>query len=69
MALRYKKDILESLKEKGLNSYRIRAERIFGERQLQQLRNGEIVSNACFDKLCGLLQCQPGDLLEYIPEE
>ena len=69
MALHYKKDILEALKEKGLTSYRIRAERIFGERQLQQLRNGEIVSNACLDKLCGLLQCQPGDLLEYIPEE
>jgi putative transcriptional regulator len=69
MALRYKKDILEALKEKGLTSYRIRTERIFGERQLQQLRNGEIVSNACLDRLCGLLQCQPGDLLEYIPEE
>lgn len=68
MPLKYKMDILEALKEKGLTSYRIRAERIFGERQMQQMRSGEIVSNACLAKLCELLNCQPGDILEYVAD-
>ena len=69
MALKYKIDVLEALKNKGYTSYRIRTEKIFGERQMQQLRNGEIVSHACISKLCELLNCQPGDLLEYVPDE
>lgn len=69
MPIKYKIDIIEALKEKGYTSYRIRMEKIIGERQMQQIRNGEVVSVACLTKLCELLDCQPGDILEYIPEE
>lgn len=68
MPIKYKIDIIEALKEKGFTSYRIRMEKIIGERQMQQIRNGEVVSIACLTKLCELLDCQPGDILEYIPE-
>ena len=68
MPIRYKLNILDALKEKGITSYRIRKEKIIGERQMQQIRLGEIVSTACLDKLCALLECQPGDILEYVPE-
>lgn len=68
MPIRYKLNILDALKEKGITSYRIRKEKIIGERQMQQIRQGEIVSTACLDKLCALLECQPGDILEYVPE-
>ena len=68
MALRYRIDVLEELKGKGITTYHIRQEKLIGERQLQQIRLGEIVSPACLDKLCELLNCQPGDLLEYVPE-
>ena len=68
MPIRYKLNILDALKEKGITSYRIRKEKIIGERQMQQIRQGEIVSTACLDKLCVLLECQPGDILEYVPE-
>lgn len=69
MPIKYKIDIIEALKEKGFTSYRIRMEKIIGERQMQQIRNGEVVSIACLTKLCELLDCQPGDILEYTPEE
>ena len=69
MALRYKVDVLGALKEKGYSSYRLRAEKLIGERQLQQIREGVVVSPACLDKLCTLLGCQPGDILEYVPED
>lgn len=69
MPIKYKIDIIEALKEQGFTSYRIRKEKIIGERQMQQIRNGEVVSIACLTKLCELLNCQPGDILEYVPEE
>lgn len=69
MPIRYKINILDELKRNGYSSYRLRHEKIMGERQLQQIRVGEIVSNAAIEKLCALLECQPGDLLEYVPED
>lgn len=69
MPIQYKIDIMETLKENGYTSYRLRMEKIMGERQIQQIRQGEIVSTACLEKLCQLLHCQPGDILEYAEEE
>lgn len=66
MPIRYKLDILEALKEKGYTTYRIRQEKIIGERAMQQLRQGEPVSWAVIGKLCELLGCQVGDLVEYV---
>ncbi len=68
MALKYKIDIMDALKNCGYTSYKLRKEKIIGERQLQQIRNGEIISNAILNKLCELLNCQPGDILEYVPD-
>lgn len=64
-----KMDILEALKEAGYSAYRLRKEKIFGERVVQQLRQGELVSWATIEKVCTLLDCQPGDLLEHVPTE
>lgn len=66
--IKYKIDVLSSLKEKGYNTNKIRKEKIMGEAMLQKLRNGELVSWATFDTLCSLLDCQPADLIEYVKE-
>lgn len=69
MALKYKIDIMQALKDKGFSSYRIRKENIFGQKTLQDFRIGTVVLSVdCLDKLCRLLNCQPGDLLEYKPD-
>lgn len=34
---------------------------------LAKLNKNEYVSVELIDKLCTILQCQPGDLMEYIP--
>ncbi len=67
--IRYKIDILEALKEKGITTYTIRQNKIFGQATLQQIRKGEIVSTSAINKLCKLLECQIGDILEYIPDQ
>ena len=69
MPIVYKIDILKALKEKGYNTTKLRTEKIIGESYLTQIRKGEIVSTACLDKLCQLLECQPGDIIEYVEED
>jgi putative transcriptional regulator len=68
MSLKYKFDILARLKEAGYSTYRIRQEKIFGEAVLQQIRNNKPVSWENIEKLCALLGCQPGDIMEYVPD-
>ena len=68
MSLKYKIDILRELKSKGYSSFKLREEKLIGQSYIQQLRKGELVSYACLEKICGLLNCQPGDLLEYVKE-
>ncbi|KWX80516.1 XRE family transcriptional regulator [Paenibacillus riograndensis] len=35
---------------------------------MAKLNTNEYVSLEVIDKLCAVLECQPGDLMEYIPE-
>ena len=69
MSLRYKFDVLAALKEKGLTTYQIRKEKLLSESTVQKLRAGTGVSWENIDTLCRLLDCQPGDLMEYVNEE
>lgn len=69
MPIKYKIDVLAALKEKGYSSYKLRQNKIFGERTIQKIREGEIVTADNIAKLCELLHCQVGDLLEYKPEQ
>ena len=69
MPLRLKVDILAALKEHGYSTYRIRKEKIFGEAALQKLRQNDPVSLEIVSRLCRLLDCEPGDILEYVPAE
>ena len=66
MAIRYKVDILAALKDRGYSSTRIREEKLIGQSYLQQLRHGELVSWKTLDTICKLLECQPGDLIEFV---
>ena len=68
MAIRYKVDIMAALKEKGYSSNRIREEKLIGQSYLQQLRHGELVSWKALNIICALLECQPGDIIEYVAE-
>lgn len=69
MAIRYKVDVLEELKKKGYSSTKIRNDKLIGQSYLQQLRHNELVSWKTLDTICGLLDCQPGDLIEWVKEE
>lgn len=66
--LRYRIDVLSALKEAGFTTYKIRKDKLIGEAQMQKIRTGEIASKETLNTVCRLLDCQPGDILEYIPD-
>lgn len=68
MPLRYKIDVMEALKNAGYSSTRLRNEKLLGESYMTQLRRGEMVSWKTIETICRLLDCQPGDLIEYVEE-
>lgn len=67
--LRYKIDVLKELKNNGYSTYRLRNDKLMGEAQIQKIRSGEIASKESLNTICKLLGCQPGDFLEYVPDE
>lgn len=69
MPIIYKTDILESLKKSGYSTYKLRQLKLFGERNIQKIRNGEIVNADNLSLICKLLNCQPGDILEYVEDD
>jgi putative transcriptional regulator len=65
MSISYKIDVLASLKDQGYNTTRLRKEKLLAESTIQQLREQKLVSWKNIDRICSLLNCQPGDVLEY----
>lgn len=69
MPIQYKKDILAALKAAGYSTYKLRQDKLLGEATITHLRNNELVSWTNIARLCKLLNCQPGDILEYEEEQ
>ena len=67
MPIVYKIDILEALKSKGYNTNKLRKEKLLSESVIQGLRENRYITLPNISTICSLLECQPGDLLEYVP--
>lgn len=67
--LKYKIDVMEALKKAGYNTSIIRKEKLLGENSLQNIRENKVIGIIALDKICTLLKCQPGDIIEWIPDE
>lgn len=64
----YSCDVMEKLKEKGFTTYKLRQDKLISQGALQKLREGKLLSWHELDQVCGMLNCQPGDLVQYKPE-
>ena len=68
--LRYRLDVLQELKKAGYSTYRIREDKILAEGTMQKIRTeSTAIRVESLGMLCNILRCQPGDILEYTPEE
>lgn len=61
-------EILQRLSAAGWTAYRLSQTRTLSESTLQRLRHGGPVSTETIDVVCGLLRCQPGELLRWVPD-
>lgn len=68
MPITYEK-LFSLLKEKGYSSYRLRKEKLISQSTLQKLRTGDgIIDSRTITRLCAMLNCQPGDIMEYVED-
>lgn len=68
MAIVYDK-LIEQMKKAGLNSYQIKKNNIIGQATYKKIMDGGDIDTRTIDKLCKALNCQPGDILEYVEDE
>ena len=62
--------LIELLKAKGYTTYKIRKENIMSQSAWQKIRTGTgDIDTRTIAKLCKILECQPGDIMEYVPDE
>lgn len=69
MPIKYKINVLAAFKEAGYSSTRLRNDKLMGEATIQRLRHSQSVSYDVLAKICELLHCQPGDILEYVEDQ
>lgn len=66
--LYYKFDVMAKLKEKGYSSYRLMTEHLLPQSTVTKIRAGEVIGVIGIDKLCSLLQMQPGSIIGWKPD-
>lgn len=66
--LAYKIDVLESLKEAGYSTSRLRKEKLLGENAIQAIRENKIVGIIALEKICRILDMQPGNIIKYVED-
>lgn len=64
--LKYKIDVLDTLKESGYTTSKLRKEKLLGENAIQSLRHDEMIGMIALDKVCKLLDMQPGNIIKYV---
>ena len=69
MSISYNK-LLKLLEENNMTSYTItKKHKIVGQATWKKIHEGGHVDTRTIEAFCKLLNCQPGDLIEYIPDE
>ena len=66
MAICYDK-LFKLLEEHGISTYYLRQNKIMGQETYYNLKNGKgNLGTETLEKLCKVLNCQPGDLMQYV---
>lgn len=61
-------NVIERLKEAGYTPSRIKEEKLLSEATMRALRHNGNITTDSLNKICGLLQCQPSDVLTWFDE-
>lgn len=61
--------MLKKFDEHGINSYKIKRDKIIGTVTYQKIRHGGDIDTRSIARMCKYFNCQPGDLLSYVPDD
>lgn len=68
MPISYNK-LLGMFEKKSITSYTItKKDKILGQATWKNIHDGKHIDTRTIETLCKYLNCQPGDILEYIPD-
>lgn len=68
MGIKYDK-LIAMLDAKGITSYTIKRDKVIGQATYKKIKEGGEIDTRSISKLCELLACQPGDILEYSKDD
>lgn len=69
MSISYKK-LFNLFEKEGWSTYKIRKEKLIGQGTLSALKNGTGgLDSKTISKICKTFDCQPGDIMEYVPDK
>lgn len=63
------KGILEKLADRGLTSYVLKKNNLLSGSVIDRLRKNRPITTETLDTVCRLCECQPEDIIRYVPEE
>ena len=65
----YRLNVLETLSDAGYTPSKLRKEKLLGENAIQCLRENKMVGIKALDKICSILNTQPGNIIKYVESE
>lgn len=68
MPIKYDK-LIKMMQKAGITSYTIKRDKIIGQATYKKIMEGGDIDTRTIAKLCKVLECQPGDIMEYVEEE
>ena len=68
MSISYKR-LLQIFAERGITSYTIKKDNVVGQSAWKKVHAGGHIDTRTIEALFAYLKCQPGDILEYVPED
>ena len=68
MPFKYDK-LFDLLVKKSITTYKIRKDNLISQAALTKMKNGNgNIDTRTLERLCAVLHCQPGDIMEYVEE-
>ena len=61
--------LLDLLNRKGISKEELRKKTNISSSTMAKISKNEYVSRKVVESICRELNCQPGDIMEYIPED
>lgn len=68
MPLSYQK-LISIFNDRHITSYTFRKNKIISQAAWKKIHEGGHIDTRTIESLCQYLNCQPGDILEYIPDK